>query len=81
MSLCLQTQVQRTQYECGTGIYAEPVSVPPPKKIKPLFAVLFFSGTGRERQSLWLSIKKCLTIRVFMLYLYYVKTKRSHNDN
>lgn len=24
-------EVPRTQYECGAGIYAEPVSVPPPK--------------------------------------------------
>ena len=42
MSLCLQTQVWRTQYECGTGIYAEPVPVRPPEIKSPERGVFCF---------------------------------------
>ena len=35
-------KVQRTQYECGTGIYAEPASVPPPEKLNDRKAVFIF---------------------------------------
>ncbi len=41
-------EVQRTQYECDAGVYAEPVSVPPPKNQRPLGR--FFLHRDEERQ-------------------------------